>query len=138
YVLGLSYGDGELRTTNPYRLRIAFCKDEAGRLSSERFCEYSRELFGEEPCLLGDEDGHQQLGFTRKRLVEFLMANGIAKGKGDALGFPSMLFCTEPDVRAAFIAGVIDADGSYQRRGGWSISSIDRAFLVELQRLLLT
>ncbi len=138
YVLGLTYGDGELRTTYPYRLRVAFCKDEAGRLSADRFREYSRELFGEEPLLLGDEDGHQQLGFTRKRLIEFLVANGIAKGKGDALGFPNMLFRAKPEVRAAFVAGLIDADGTYQRRGGWSITSIDRPFLGHVQRLLLT
>ena len=138
YVLGLTYGDGELRTTYPYRLRVAFCKDEAGRISADRFRAYSRDLFGEEPALLGDEEGHQQLGFTRKRLIELLVANGIAKGKGDALGFPSILFRATPAVRAAFVAGVIDADGTYQRRGGWAISSIDRAFLVDLQRLLLT
>ncbi|MDQ3849510.1 MAG: hypothetical protein M3296_02700, partial [Actinomycetota bacterium] len=138
YVLGLSYGDGELRTTYPYRLRIAFCKDAAGAVSADRFRAYSRELFGEEPLLLGDEDGHQQVGFTRKRLVEFLAANGLAKGHGDALGFPNVLYRAERGVRAAFVAGLIDADGTYQRRGGWSISSIDRPFLVELQRLVLT
>src|SRR5262249_6842190 len=129
YVVGLTYGDGELRTTYPYRLRVAFCKDEAGRISADRFREYSRDLFGEEPILLGDEGGHQQLGFTRKRLIEFLVANGIAKGKGAALGFPSMLFRATPEARAAFVAGVIDADGTYQRRGGGSGSSGDRAFL---------
>jgi len=138
YVIGLAYGDGELRTSYPYRLRIAFCKDEAGQVSADRFRAYCRRLFGEEPMLLGDEHGHQQLGFTRKRLVEFLTTNGIAKGKAGALGFPSMLFRAKPEVRAAFIAGVIDADGSYQRRGGWSVGSIDRPFLVNLQRLLLT
>jgi ribonucleotide reductase alpha subunit len=138
YVIGLTYGDGELRTTYPYRIRVAFAKDEAGSGSANRFREYSRDLFGEEPLLLGDEEGHQQLGFTRKRLVEFLVANGIAKGKCHALGFPRMLFRAEPAVRAAFIAGVIDADGCYQRRGGWTISSIDRSFLTDLQRLLLT
>ena len=138
YVLGLSYGDGDLRTTNPYRLRVVFCKDEPGRVSAQRFSDYCQELFGERPLLLKDEPGHQQLGFTRKRLVDFLVVNGIAKGKGDALGFPSLLMQATPEVRAAYIAGVIDADGSYQQRGGWNISSIDRAFLVNLQRLLLS
>ncbi|MFN3476266.1 MAG: LAGLIDADG family homing endonuclease, partial [Candidatus Methylomirabilales bacterium] len=138
YVVGLTYGDAELRTEYPYRLRIAFCKDQAGYASAERFREYCVFLFGEEPLLLGDEKGHQQLGFTRKRLIEFLVANGLAKGKAEALGFPKILFQARPKVRAAFIAGVIDADGTYQARGGWSISSIDRAFLVEFQRLLLT
>jgi ribonucleoside-diphosphate reductase alpha chain len=138
YVVGLMYGDGELRIEYPYRVRVSFAKDAAGRVSAQRFRDYSKDLFGEEPLLLGDADGCQLVGFTRKRLVEFLVANGIAKGKADALGFPSMLFRAEPGVRAAFIAGAIDADGSYQRRGGWSISSIDRAFLVDLQRLLLT
>ena len=138
YVLGLMYGDGELRTKYPYRVRVAFAKDAAGRMSAQRFRDYSKGLFGEEPLLLGDASGHQQLGFTRKRLVDFLVVNGIAKGRAEALGLPGMLFRAEPGVRAAFIAGVIDADGSYHRRGGWSVSSIDRAFLVDLQRLLLT
>jgi ribonucleoside-diphosphate reductase alpha chain len=138
YIVGLTYGDGELRTTYPYRLRVAFCKDEAGSISADRFREYSRELFGEEPSLLGDEEGHVQLGFTRKRLVEFLVANGLAKGKRDELGFPSMLFRATPEVRSAFLAGVIDANGAYQQRGGWSINSIDRVFLRDLQRLLLS
>ncbi len=138
YVLGLVYGDGGVRTEPPYRVAVAFCKDEAGRESANRFSDYCRELFGEEPLLLGDYDGHRQLGYTRKRLIEFLVANGLAKGKADSLGFPEVLFRAEPGVRAAFAAGVIDADGTYQRRGGWAISSIDRAFLVSLQRLLMS
>jgi ribonucleotide reductase alpha subunit len=138
YVLGLTYGDGDIRTEHPYRLQVAFCKDEAGRESANRFSDYCRDLFGEEPLLLGDCDRHQDLGYTRKRLVEFLVANGLAKGQGDSLGFPEVLFRAEPEVRAAFVAGVIDADGSYQRRGGWAISSIDRTFLVNLQRLLIS
>ncbi len=138
YVLGLAYGDGELRTEYPYRLRIAFCKDEAGRVSVERFSSYCEELFGERPIVLSDESGHQEVGFTRKRLIEFLRINGIAKGKAGALGFPSLLLQATPDVRAAFLAGVIDADGTYQPRGGWSISSIDRTFLQNLQLLALS
>jgi ribonucleoside-diphosphate reductase alpha chain len=138
YVVGLMYGDAEVRREYPYRVRVAFAKDPAGRASADRFREYCVRLFGEEPLLLGDEPGHQQIGFTRKRLVEFLVANGLDKGRAKTLGFPKVLFQARPEVRAAFIAGVIDADGTYQRRGGWSISSIDREFLVEFQRLLLT
>ncbi len=138
YVLGLIYGDGELRTEYPYRVRVAFAKDSAGQASAFRFKALCRKLFGEEPIVLGDEPGHQQIGFTRKRLVEFLVANGLAKGKAHSLQFPQVLFQARPEIRAAFIAGFIDADGTYQKRGGWSISSIDRAFLLSLQRLLLT
>jgi ribonucleoside-diphosphate reductase alpha chain len=138
YVLGLAYGDGDVRTEYPHRLRIAFCKDEAGRISLERFSSYCEELFGERPLVLGDASGHQQVGFTRKRLIEFLRVNGIAKGKANSLGFPSLLLQATPDVRAAFLAGVIDADGCYQQRGGWTISSIDREFLKRLQLLALS
>ena len=138
YVVGLMYGDAELRTTNPYRVRVAFCKDEAGNASLSRFRSYCRNLFGEEPLLLGDEKNHQQVGFTRKRMVEFLVANNLAKGKGKNLGFPKALFQARAEVRAAFIAGMIDADGTYQQRGGWSVTNIDRDFLVNFQRLLLT
>ncbi|HMC41581.1 MAG TPA: LAGLIDADG family homing endonuclease, partial [Acidimicrobiales bacterium] len=138
YVVGVSYGDGELRTTYPYRLRVAFCKDQAGQVSAARFAEYCEQLFGERPLVLEDRQRHVQIGLTRKRLVDFLAVNGLAKGKGHALGFPSTLYTAEPSVRAAFIAGVIDADGSYQQRGGWAITSIDRTFLICLQRLLLT
>ncbi|HZT65286.1 MAG TPA: LAGLIDADG family homing endonuclease [Acidimicrobiales bacterium] len=138
YVVGLTYGDAELRKDYPYRVRVAFCKDAAGRVSAARFTKYCEELFGESPLLLGDFERHNSLGYTRKRLVDFLVGNGLATGKGDALGFPVQLFRATSEVRAAFVAGVIDADGTYQRRGGWSVSSIDREFLVQLQRLLLT
>ena len=138
YVLGLLHGDGHVRVERPYRVAVSFCKDEAGRESANRFSDYCRELFGEEPLVLGDYDGHQELGYTRKRLIEFLVANGLAKGKADTLGFPDVLFRAEPEIRAAFVGGVIDADGSYQRRGGWTISSIDRTFLVSLQRLFMS
>jgi ribonucleoside-diphosphate reductase alpha chain len=138
YVLGLLHGDGHVRVEYPYRVAVSFCKDEAGRDSASRFSDYCRELFGEEPLLLGDYDGHQQLGYSRKRLVDFLVANGLAKGKADSLGFPEVMFRAKPEIRAAFLAGMIDADGSYQRRGGWAISSIDRTFLVDLQRLLMS
>ena len=138
YVLGLMYGDGELRTEYPYRVRVSFGKNPADQDAAVRFRTYCQRLFGDAPVLLGDESGRQQIGFTRKRLVEFLVANGLAKGKAHALHFPRVLFQARPEVRAAFIAGVIDADGTYQMRGGWSISSIDREFLVESQRLLLS
>jgi ribonucleotide reductase alpha subunit len=138
YIVGLMYGDGEVRKQSPYRVRVAFCKDNAGNVSAERFRAYCAEVFGEEPTLLGDAKNHQQLGFTRKRLIEFLDANGLAKGKAHRLGFPTIFFQALPEVRAAFIAGLFDADGNYQQRGGWSLSSIDRPFLVELQRLLLS
>ncbi|MGH8981387.1 MAG: vitamin B12-dependent ribonucleotide reductase [Acidimicrobiales bacterium] len=138
YVLGLAYGDGDLRTESPYRLRVAFCKDGAGRVSAQRFSDYCQELFGEAPIVLADASGHQQVGYTRKRLIEFLRVNGIAKGRAETLGFPSLLLQATPEVRAAFLAGVIDADGCYQPRGGWSVSSIDRAFLQKLQLLALS
>ncbi len=138
YVLGLMYGDGELRTSSPYRVRVCFGKNPTDQEALARFRVYGERLFGEAPILLGDETGHQQWGYTRKRLIEFLVANGLAKGKAHLLQFPRVLFKARPEVRAAFIAGIIDSDGTYQARGGWSISSVDRAFLVELQRLLLT
>jgi ribonucleoside-diphosphate reductase alpha chain len=138
YVLGLMYGDGELRTDYPYRIRVAFGKNPADQDAAARFRTYAQHLFGEAPILLGDETGHQQWGFTRKRLVEFLVANGLAKGKAAALHFPEVLFRAYAGVRAAFIAGMIDADGTYQARGGWVISCIDRDFLIHLQRLLLS
>ncbi len=138
YVLGLMYGDGELRTEYPHRVRVSFCKDAAGYASAERFTTYCQELFGGAPLMLTDKSGFFVLGYTRKRLIEFLSANNIAKGKADNLRFPVALFSAPPEVRAAFIAGFIDADGTYQARGGWSISGIDRAFLEQLQRLILT
>jgi ribonucleoside-diphosphate reductase alpha chain len=138
YVAGLMYGDGELRTAYPYRVRVAFCKDAAGQQSAERFRAYCGELFGEEPLLLGDEKNYQQIGYTRKHLIDFLATNGLAKGKAHDLGFPTQLFEASPEVRAAFLAGLLDADGTYQQRGGWSLSGIDRAFMVQVQRLLLT
>ncbi|MBI4729913.1 MAG: Hint domain-containing protein [Acidobacteria bacterium] len=138
YVLGLLWGDGYVRRRSPYQVRIPFAKDEAGYEAADRFRKYCLQLFGEEPLTLGSYRGFEVLGYTRKRLVEFLVANDIAKGKSDCLGFPQALFRAEPAVRAAFVAGVIDADGCYQPRGGWCVSSVDRAFLVDLQRLLLS
>ncbi len=138
YVLGLMYGDAELRTENPYRVRVSFAKTPADVAAAARFRRYGAELFGEEPIVLGDFEGWEVVGYTRKRLVEFLVANGIAKGKAEALGFPHAIFRARPEVRAAFVAGVLDADGTYQPRGGWSLSSVDRAFLVQFQRLLLS
>ena len=138
YVIGLTYGDTELRTVYPYGLRVAFCKDNAGQASAKRFSDYCKQLFGGRPIVLEDFLTYQVLGFTRKRLVDFLVVNNLAKGKAGNLVFPSSLFCAEPGIRAAFVAGLIDADGTYRQRGGWSISSIDRTFLIDLQRLLLS
>ena len=117
---------------------LRFAKMRPARVPPLVSASTGKNLFGEAPILLGDETGHQQIGYTRKRLIEFLAANGIAKGKANNLGFPQMLFQARPEVRAAYVAGIIDADDCYQRRGGWTVGSIDRTFLVQLQRLLLT
>jgi ribonucleoside-diphosphate reductase alpha chain len=138
YVLGLSYGDAEPRVERPCARRASFCNDEAGRIAAARFADSCERLFGDRPRELGDHEGHRLIGCTRERLLEFLAVNGLAKGRGDDLGFPPLLLQATAEVRSAFVAGVIDADRTDRRPGLWSIASIDRMFLVHVQRLLLS
>ena len=138
YILGLMYGDGTIMDSPLYRVGVSFATDEAGSFSAQQFSEYCLDVFGEKPRVLDDNETWKNIGFTRKRIVEFLKANGIAKGKAGNLGFPGQIMKAQPEVRAAFLAGAIDADGTYQKRGGWNISSIDREFLGNLQILLLS
>ncbi|MHA2336977.1 MAG: LAGLIDADG family homing endonuclease, partial [Candidatus Hodarchaeales archaeon] len=137
YILGLSYGDGNV-TPSLWRLRWSFSIDEMGRDSTKQFLKFCKNIFEDEPFLQEGDGNWVTYTFTRKRLFRFLKFNNLLKGKADNLDFPNQLFTAPMNVRAAFIAGMFDADGNYQKRGGFSIKIIDKAFLKQLQLLLLS
>jgi ribonucleoside-diphosphate reductase alpha chain len=137
YLIGLLYGDGNV-TPELWRLRWSFCDDETGRQSAEQVRTFCKALFDDEPFRQDSQGNYFTLTFTRKRLFNFFQTNGLLKGKAQFLGFPTQFFTVTSDVRAAFVAGIFDADGNYQPRGGFTISMIDREFLRQLQLLLLT
>ncbi|OLS24553.1 MAG: Vitamin B12-dependent ribonucleotide reductase [Candidatus Heimdallarchaeota archaeon LC_2] len=137
YILGLMYGDGNI-TEELWRIRISFSIDETGMRSIDQFLSYCRDLFKDEPFKQEGRGNYVIYNYTRKRLLQLLQINSLAKGKGDNLQFPKQLFTAKPNIRSSFIAGYFDADGNYQRRGGFSFSSIDPVYLKNIQKLLLT
>jgi hypothetical protein len=137
YVLGLLYGDGCAKR-DLWRIDCVFADDETGRESMVQYESFCKDLFGDAPFDGGGDGDCSVLSYTRKRLYRFLEHNGLLKGKAEALRFPDTLMTATPAVRAAFVAGLFDADGNYQRRGGFVIRMIDKAFLKKVQMLLLS
>ena len=115
YILGYTYGDGSFCKRYEKRAEITFCTDE-----SKRCAEY---MLGSE--LIKSVTPKDNRGFTRMYLVSDLFANRT-KSK-----FP---IC---DRSPSLIAGMFDADGSYDRsQNRVRLSSVHRSFLEDVRRYL--
>lgn len=136
YILGLMYGNGYVNEADQFK--ISFANDDAGELSLSRTMEYSSKLFGFLPRVASGDGNCTIANFDRVLLTRYLKQNGILKGKAHSLVFPQKLMSATKADRYAFIAGLIDTDGSFEKRGGFSLRMIDRDFLSKTQEMLLS
>lgn len=140
YVLGLLYGDGSVNHDSG-TISCAFSTDSFGNKSRKKYIKYIKELFGNINILEYDTKKNCiVVSISRKRIYEFLKLNNILKGKSDNLVFPKAILQAKWNIRAAFYAGVFDADGCYRTSsgGGFNISMNDLDFIKNLQKLLIS
>ncbi|MGH2705871.1 MAG: LAGLIDADG family homing endonuclease [Actinomycetota bacterium] len=90
------------------------------------------------------ENGTVQLRITRHGLARFLEGLGVVRAKAAGQGVPASIFTAPPEIQAAFLRGLFDADGcfaaSQHSKGSRyvGLASRSRELLVGVQRLLST
>jgi len=135
YILGTSYGNGYVSNE---QLKISFSNQEHGQLSLSKVSKYFKEIFDIDATINSGDGECSVVNGNRVLLTRFLEHNQLLKGKASNLEFPEKIMNATKDVKYAFIAGYLDTDGAFQKRGGYTVSSIDDAFLRKLQIMLLT
>jgi ribonucleoside-diphosphate reductase alpha chain len=137
--VGYFMGDGSLHSRG-----IRLCIDSKDFDVVERLKILGKELFHLEGHV-AEKRGYTEVAFHSVRLVEWWEACGFAKrrpkedhaGKGWLPHIPSaVLHSNDPEVYAAFIRGLFEADGTVGRGfANWSTTSIE--FSYDVQNLLL-
>jgi ribonucleoside-diphosphate reductase alpha chain len=142
YLIGFFMGDGSLKRRS---LRFA-C---SGAAVVERLISLSERLFGVSPKISSDRRSLKLVSVEvhSTRLVEFWRKNGFAKqapgpahrGKGYQPHIPLAVLATNSEaIYGAFLAGLIDADGTVWNGHTVSMTTVDRAFHNHLKTMLLT
>jgi ribonucleoside-diphosphate reductase alpha chain len=138
-LLGYFMGDGSLHAKG-----LRFCVADTDLDVVDRLRILGKQLFGLEIGVVAAE-GYQEVSLTSVRLGRWWQAAGFAKrrpnaeheGKGWAPHVPSaILESNDPEVYAAFLRGLFEADGTVQDRVP-SLSTGTESFAAEVRTLLL-
>ena len=139
--LGWVYGDGSI-TTRPATKFIAMQLGDGDPELVARYTALTRTIFGEQAHFFIDRhldkaDASASVRFCSSQVIRFLEVNGLRKGKAAELRVPSLVKSSPPAVRAAFLAGVFEADG-HVGNGYPIVSTVSAEFARDLHRLLLS
>ena len=140
YWLGVYYGDGG-HDVRVHGFEIVFGINEISQCNY--FDSITYDLFNIKCKKRDTKDNTLRLRFQSIIVKDFLVANGLYKEKSGAILVPDKVFESPHTVRAAFIAGYFDADGSVHsrksaKRQSVTICSSSNEFLCGLQKLLLS
>jgi len=133
YFIGALYGNG---CTSEQKYRVRFSH---GRLDIlNRLDHIGQNLFGLSGSIYMDKrGGRHELVFANKQLYHFLKANGLAKGckSKELQRMPQVIRMSSQESILAFIAGLIDTDGSVRQSGSVAITSASETFLRHIQQI---
>jgi ribonucleoside-diphosphate reductase alpha chain len=138
--LGLIYGDGNV-TDRPYARYVGLQVDDKDADLAIYYRDLVADVFGPaarifENARRDKADASKSLRFASTKLVRFLQANGLAK-QGDELRIPAQVKSSPSDVRAAFLSGLFEADGSVVS-GYPTLSTVSHGLALDVHRLLLS
>jgi ribonucleoside-diphosphate reductase alpha chain len=137
--VGYFMGDGSLHAEG-----IRLCVADSDLDVVERLSVIAKELFSLTPTVTPQE-GYREVALQSMRLARWWQAAGFAKdlpsadhtGKGWVPRIPSaILESSDPDVYAAFLRGLFEADGTVLA-GVPSVSTAHESFAGEIRSLLL-
>ncbi|MBA3430679.1 MAG: hypothetical protein H0U16_04250, partial [Actinobacteria bacterium] len=139
--LGWNYGDGSI-TTRPGAKFIAMQIEDDGGDMVSRYEALTQSVFGSSIHFFVDRhadrpDASSSVRFSASQVIRFLEANGLRKATATALRVPPLVQHSPGTIRAAFLAGLFEADGHVGNGYPW-LSTVSREFAVDVHRLLLS
>jgi ribonucleotide reductase alpha subunit len=139
--LGWVYGDGSITTRKSAKF-IAMQLGDGDAELMERYVALTRSVFGDLTHIFigrhrDKRDASASVRFCSSQVIRFLEENGLRKARAHELRVPPRVQASPPSVRAAFLAGVFEADG-HVSNGYPYLSTVSSAFAVDVHRLLLT
>src|SRR6266540_4965022 len=138
--LGWLWGDGSITTkafTNVIAMQI-----EDDPILLDRYRQLTRGIFGGRAHLCFDRhrdkpDASWSARFASTRVIKFLELNGLRKPKASTLRVPEAVASSPASVRAAFLAGLFEADGHVGNGYPW-LSTVSEGLARDVHRLLLS
>jgi ribonucleoside-diphosphate reductase alpha chain len=139
--LGWVYGDGSI-TTRPATKFIAMQLGDADPELADRYVALTETVFGPQAHIFVNRhndrpDASASVRFCSSQVIRFLEVNGLRKGKASKLRIPERIKSSPATVRAAFLAGLFEADG-HIGNGYPTVSTISAEFARDIHRLLLS
>ena len=129
--LGWCYGDGSI-TARPSAKFVAMQLGDTDPELNGRYRALTRTVFGSSVHIYEDRhtdraDRSVSVRFASGQIIRFLEANGLRKDGAAALRVPAAVVSSPAAVRAAFLAGVFEADG-HVGNGYPQLSTVSQAF----------
>ncbi len=137
--LGWVYGDGSI-TRRPSASYISVQIGDRDEELVARYVALTRAVFGSELHTYVHRraeraDSSASVRFASTQIIRFLEANGLRKAGARALRVPGFVAASPASVRAAFLAGVFEADGHVGNGYAW-LSTVSAEFARDVHRLL--
>jgi ribonucleoside-diphosphate reductase alpha chain len=139
--LGWVFGDGSI-TTGPNAKFVAMQIGDQDAGLVQRYKALTASVFGPGVHFYegrhGDRaDASTSVRFSSGEIIRFLEANGLRKPKTRELSVPSLVHASPGGVRAAFLAGLFEADG-HVGNGYPQLSNVSATLARDVHRLLLS
>ncbi len=139
--LGWVYGDGSVTTRSAAKF-VAMQIGDGDPELQKRYEELTRSVFGSSIHFFSDrrsdkEDASVSVRFSSSKVIRYLERNGLRKEKAAQLRVPGAIVSSPPVVRAAFLAGLFEADG-HVANGYPHLSTVSAEFARDVHRLLLS
>ncbi|MEZ5170089.1 MAG: LAGLIDADG family homing endonuclease [Acidimicrobiia bacterium] len=137
--LGWIWGDGSITKNQNAEFVTVQLGDEDAELAS-RFRALTRTVFGSRVHFYENRhddrpDASCSLRFSSGQIIRFLERNGLRKPKSKDLSVPASVKSSPASVRAAFLAGLFEADG-HVGNGYPQLSTVSEQLAVDVHRLL--
>jgi ribonucleoside-diphosphate reductase alpha chain len=141
HYLGWLVGDGSTTSAQTIAAFYGSAEDQAYVLP--RHSQLVSWLNGDvAPRISRQDDGSAQQRLSRRAFVRFFRALGLGPAKGPANLVPWSVFQAPPEIVAAFLRGLFDADGCVggdDAKGSYvGLGSASRSLLTAVQQLLAT
>ncbi len=130
--LGLLWGDGFYQERGVFG--ISLCPDD---LDIEDYARSRMIQFGAASTWIEESENDRQIRCCCKNLASTLLRGGLRKGKCPNITIPDVICKSSIDVRAAFLRGLFEADGSITD-GDVTLSSASLQLQQRVQTILLS
>jgi len=134
WFLGLFAGDGYI--SDPVHRGYGTVALHQDQLDIKERAQNALNSFGIASSYKEFEGKQAKLKFKSKQLGIFLREH--IKKPNEALKVPEFILQGLPSIRAAYVAGLFDADGSSRTRSLQVVSSIYKSYVLEVQALLVS